>query len=154
MKTLQGLIKRTAFLIVFFGFVGFGLFLLSIGVGFLEIDDALTQLYAVSPDLDLSLFTAVGVAIMISSSFIFLLFAWFSRFDYVEITFGAISRVIVQDLVIIVIDGRIFKKTSVEWARVNLNHVGREGGRNFFGIPPYDHELYIKDIGKLPLRTE
>ena len=152
MSILGGLVRRTVFLFIFFGFAGFGFFLLSIGLGFLKID-ALMKLYAISPDFDISQFIAPGVGIMVVSSFVFLVFAWVVKFDYKEIPPAAISRVVVQDLVLIVVDKNVFEKTSVEWANVNLNYVKREVGRNFFGIH-YDNELFIKDQSDLPLRTE
>jgi hypothetical protein len=130
-----------------------GYFVMLVGLGEYNHIEIIKQAVELKP-VPMYFLSATGVIMIMFSFLMFGIIASISKFAYVEVPISRLSRVIVQDLILFVVDQDIFHKNAIKWAKVNLNHVGREIGRNFFSVKLSDR-IYIKQpIGDVPTQTE
>ena len=97
------------------------------------------------------------VILSIGSAFVIIAFSWLlsmdSCIDDKNIPVKHISRSIMQNKVILVIDGTVFEKETIEWANVNLQFVEKIGCRNFWGKVMIE-DIFISQLGDTKIQTD
>jgi hypothetical protein len=98
------------------------------------------------------------VILSIGSAFVIISSSWLlsmdSCIDDKNIPVKHISRSIMQNKVILVIDGTVFEKETIEWANVNLQFIEQQASRNFWGKVLL-REIYINsEIQNFEIKTD
>ena len=122
---------RIAWTIIMLACMGAGLFIASVEI-----------IYPTIPAVANNLTRVIG-ATWFSVCFVLSIFlCLFGIIDNKEIPIKTISRVRVQCKVLIIIDGVIFEKNTIEWLDVRLDAIVRKIDRNFFAFT-LKEEIYI-----------
>ena len=138
---MKGIMIRGLLTILFLILMTVGLSGLAITNG---IDTPLNFIGKTVPDEGAGAATALLVVLMALVFCISFVLAIFVPIDKKEVPIKMISRVLIQDLVIIVIDKTVFQKTEIEWANVALRNVKRYATRTFFYMG-YSDIIKIKE---------
>jgi len=134
MKEYVAVVYRLLMMWLLFVFLGVGVIFM-----FPELYPKLGLDHIIAPSHVVTLLATVYVGLV---AMVAVLASINTRVDSKNITMKTISRVIVQNKILIVIDGSVFEKQTIEWADVNLHLVKRKIMRNFF-FTALDEEIYI-----------
>jgi len=122
---------RIAWTIIMLACMGAGLFIASVEI-----------IYPTIPAVANNLTRVIG-ATWFSVCFVLSIFlCLFGIIDNKEIPIKTISRVLAQNKVLLIIDGTIFEKNTIEWVDVRLDAIVRKIYRNFFAFT-LKEKIYI-----------
>lgn len=133
---------RLSWVIIMAAFVSLGVLIILAGQGNFDIyilkAIGTTGIIPITNDA----MVTVGYVFIVVILIISFLMSLNSIIDKKDISIKILSRVIVQNKILLIADGKVFEKQTIEWAHVALHWVKREQHRNFYGICLIE-DLYI-----------
>jgi hypothetical protein len=146
---------RLAWIVIMAAFASMGALIILAGYGTFDIHILKAiGVTGATPDTNNAMIIVgyLFIAIVLVVSFLTSLNA---SIDLKDVPIKILSRVIIQNKVFLVADGKVFEKQTIEWTDIALHWVKREQHRNFYGTCLME-DLYI-DLEKediLELKTE
>ena len=139
---MRALTIRLAYIIIMGAFVSMGILIILAGQG--NFDIYILKVIGVTatiPTTNNGVVTVgyffVGIVLLIS-----FLLSINATIDSKDLPIKLLSRVIVQNKILLIADGKVFEKQTIEWADVGLMNVRRETHRNFYRTSLME-DLYI-----------